>query len=164
MVDLIALTSSSLSHMSRAEPDLHAYNIGRFDLYPHLSLPMVAGGWSLDPEVAFRETFYSGSENIFYAQAVIGRARPKILQSFFNLLKRGCIIGSVYVRRVVESELAPDDFPAYVRVVVPPPDAERIDDLESAAVLQRFVDMRLEFFVNFATHSMGPEGVENTRP
>jgi LPS-assembly protein len=54
--------SSSLSHMSRAEPDLHAYNIGRFDLYPHLSLPMVAGGWSLDPEVAFRETFYSGSE------------------------------------------------------------------------------------------------------
>jgi LPS-assembly protein len=54
--------NSSISHLSRAEPDFHAYNVGRIDFYPHLSMPIVAGGWSLVPEVAFRETFYSGNE------------------------------------------------------------------------------------------------------
>jgi LPS-assembly protein len=54
--------NSSLSHLSRAEPGFHAYNVGRVDFYPHLSLPIVADGWSIVPEVAFRETFYSGSE------------------------------------------------------------------------------------------------------
>ena len=54
--------NSSISHLSRAEPNLHARNVGRIDFYPHLSMPIVGGGWSLIPEVAFRETFYSGSE------------------------------------------------------------------------------------------------------
>ncbi len=54
--------SSSLSHLSRAEPNFHAHNVGRTDIYPHFSLPIVVDGWSLVPEVAFRETFYSGSE------------------------------------------------------------------------------------------------------
>jgi LPS-assembly protein len=54
--------NSSLSHMSRSEPNFHAYNVGRFDMYPHLSLPIVARGWSLVPSVALRETFYTGSE------------------------------------------------------------------------------------------------------
>jgi LPS-assembly protein len=54
--------TSSLSHLSRAEPNFHAYNQGRLDIYPHLSLPITAGGWSIVPEVALRETFYSGSE------------------------------------------------------------------------------------------------------
>ena len=48
---------SSLSYLGRSEPSFHARNMGRFDLYPHLSLPLVAGGWSLVPEVALRETF-----------------------------------------------------------------------------------------------------------
>ncbi|HSZ15589.1 MAG TPA: LPS assembly protein LptD [Terracidiphilus sp.] len=55
--------TSSLSHLSRSEPNFHAYNLGRLDVYPHLSLPLVAAGWSVVPEVALRETFYSGSEN-----------------------------------------------------------------------------------------------------
>lgn len=54
--------NSSLSHLSRAEPLFHAHNVGRTDIYPHVSLPIVAGGWSFVPEAAFRETFYSGSE------------------------------------------------------------------------------------------------------
>lgn len=54
--------NSSLSHLSRSEPDFHAYNLGRFDIYPHLSLPIVAAGWSIVPGVALRETLYSGSE------------------------------------------------------------------------------------------------------
>jgi LPS-assembly protein len=53
---------SSISHLNRAEPNFHARNVGRIDAYPHLSMPVVADGWSIVPEVAFRETFYSGSE------------------------------------------------------------------------------------------------------
>jgi LPS-assembly protein len=53
---------SSLAHLSRSEPDFHAHNEGRYDLYPHIWLPIVAGGWSIVPEAGFRETFYTGSQ------------------------------------------------------------------------------------------------------
>ncbi|HVZ84000.1 MAG TPA: LPS assembly protein LptD [Terracidiphilus sp.] len=53
---------SSLSHLGRAEPDFHAHNVGRVDVYPHVSLPFAAGGWTFVPEAALRETFYSGSQ------------------------------------------------------------------------------------------------------
>ncbi|WP_420238744.1 LPS-assembly protein LptD [Telmatobacter bradus] len=55
--------NSSLSFMDRSEPRFHARNVGRFDLYPHLSLPLKADGWSLTPEVGFRNTTYSISQN-----------------------------------------------------------------------------------------------------
>ena len=60
--------ASSASHLDRAEPGVnggtafHARNVGRVDAYPHLSLPIVAGGWSIVPEAALRATFYSGSQ------------------------------------------------------------------------------------------------------
>ncbi len=54
--------TSSMSHLSRAEPGLHVHNVGRIDIYPHLSLPLVGGGWSVVPTVGLRGTFYSGSE------------------------------------------------------------------------------------------------------
>ena len=41
--------------MSRSEPNFHAYNVGRFDFYPHFALPLVRAGWSLVPAVALRE-------------------------------------------------------------------------------------------------------------
>ena len=53
---------SSISYLGRSESGFHARNMGRFDLYPHLSLPLVAGGWSIVPEVALRDTFYTGSQ------------------------------------------------------------------------------------------------------
>ncbi|KAA6457495.1 LPS-assembly protein LptD [Acidobacteria bacterium AB60] len=53
---------SSLGHLARSEPGFHAHNDGRSDIYPHLSMPLVGGGWSLIPEAAFRVTFYSGSQ------------------------------------------------------------------------------------------------------
>lgn len=53
---------SSISHLGRSEPDFHAHNVGRIDLYPHVSMPIVAGGWSIVPEAAVRETFYSSSQ------------------------------------------------------------------------------------------------------
>ena len=53
---------SSFSYLSRSEPNFHARNVGRFDFYPHLSLPFGAGGWSVVPEAALRDTFYSISQ------------------------------------------------------------------------------------------------------
>jgi LPS-assembly protein len=53
---------SSISHLGRSEPSFHAHNIGRIDVYPHLSMPIVAAGWSIIPEGALRLTLYSGSE------------------------------------------------------------------------------------------------------
>jgi len=53
---------SSLDYLSRSEPHFHARNVGRVDIYPHLSLPLNAAGWSIVPEVALRDTFYTGSQ------------------------------------------------------------------------------------------------------
>jgi LPS-assembly protein len=53
---------SSAGYLGRSEPHLHARNVGRIDFYPHLSLPMSAGGWIVVPEVALRDTFYSISQ------------------------------------------------------------------------------------------------------
>jgi len=55
--------SSSLSYLNRSEPDFHVRNVGRMDVYPHLSLPFSAGGWSFVPEVAYRDTFYTISQS-----------------------------------------------------------------------------------------------------
>jgi LPS-assembly protein len=53
---------SSLSHLARSEPGFHAHNVGRLDIYPHLSMPIVAGGWSIVPQGALRVTYYSGRQ------------------------------------------------------------------------------------------------------
>jgi LPS-assembly protein len=60
---LYAGMGSSLGFLNRAEPDFHARNLGRLDIYPHLALPLHGVGWSLLPEVAMRDTFYSVSEH-----------------------------------------------------------------------------------------------------
>jgi LPS-assembly protein len=54
--------ASSIDHLGRSEPGFHAHNAGRIDLYPHLALPIQAGGWSFVPEGAVRDTFYSSSQ------------------------------------------------------------------------------------------------------
>jgi LPS-assembly protein len=53
---------SSIADLDRAEPNFHARNVGRFDLYPHLEWPLHFGQWSIEPEVALRMTQYSGSQ------------------------------------------------------------------------------------------------------
>jgi len=50
---------SSIGYLGRSEPGFHARNVGRVDFYPHLSLPLVGGGWSVIPEGAVRYTLYS---------------------------------------------------------------------------------------------------------
>ena len=55
--------ASSLNYLSRSEPDFHARNLVRLDIYPHLLLPLAAGGWSLTAQGAFRSTSYTISQN-----------------------------------------------------------------------------------------------------
>jgi LPS-assembly protein len=54
---------SSAAYLSRSEPHFHARNVGRLDLYPHLSMPFQAGGWSVVPEAALRDTVYTISQD-----------------------------------------------------------------------------------------------------
>ncbi|MGH9600425.1 MAG: LPS assembly protein LptD, partial [Terracidiphilus sp.] len=53
---------SSAGFLNRSEPDFHSRNVGRLDVYPHLSLPLSAGGWSFVPEFALRDTYYTISQ------------------------------------------------------------------------------------------------------
>jgi LPS-assembly protein len=53
---------SSLGYLNRSEPDFFVRNVGRMDIYPHLSIPFSAGGWSFYPEVALRDTAYTISQ------------------------------------------------------------------------------------------------------
>ena len=53
---------SSADYITRSEPRFHARNVGRLDLYPHISMPIEAGGWSFIPEAAVRDTYYTGSQ------------------------------------------------------------------------------------------------------
>ena len=109
---------SSIAHLARSEPGLHAHNIGRIDLYPHISVPMVVGGWSIVPEGALRATFYSGSqtpdltganggvptvrhdpEHRMYGEASLD-LRPPALERDFRLAGSNHIL-----RHVIEPEL-----------------------------------------------------------
>ena len=54
--------ASSLGYMGRSEPNFHARNVGRLDLYPHILLPVEAGGWSFSFEGALRDTAYTISQ------------------------------------------------------------------------------------------------------
>jgi LPS-assembly protein len=53
---------SSAAGLSRSEPGYKTGNIGRFDLYPHLELPLHLDGWTLRPEIGARETYYTQSQ------------------------------------------------------------------------------------------------------
>ena len=108
---------SSVAHLGRSEPDFHAHNEGRLDLYPHIWLPIVAGGWSIVPEAAFRETFYTGSQtpdttvtngdvplvsheslNRIYGEAAVD-VRPPVMERDFSLGGSGWTL-----RHVIEPE------------------------------------------------------------
>ncbi len=52
----------SAAGLSRSEPGYQSGEAGRFDLYPHLSLPLHLDGWTLRPEFGARETFYTQSQ------------------------------------------------------------------------------------------------------
>jgi LPS-assembly protein len=54
--------STSVALLNRSEPHLHSQNAGRTDVYPHISVPFHLDGWSVIPEAAVRDTFYTISQ------------------------------------------------------------------------------------------------------
>jgi len=107
---------SSLSYLDRSESGFHVRNLGRFDLYPRLSLPLVGGGWSVVPEVALRETFYTGSQNPDLTGANGGTptvSHDALSRSDFEAsvdvrppaLERDFTIGDHELRHVIEPEI-----------------------------------------------------------
>jgi LPS-assembly protein len=55
---------ASADAMSRSEPGFQTSSgVPRVDFYPHIALPLSAGGWTLRSEAGIRETYYGKSEN-----------------------------------------------------------------------------------------------------
>ena len=110
--------TASGDYLSRSEPHFHARNVGRLDFYPHLSLPLNFDGWSIVPEVALRDTFYTTSQEPDLTGArggtpsishdTLNRAdleasvtvRPPAVERDFNLGSGGGVL-----RHVIEPEL-----------------------------------------------------------
>jgi LPS-assembly protein len=53
---------TSAAGLSRSEPGYKTGNIERLDLYPRFALPLHFDGWTLRPEIAGRETYYTESQ------------------------------------------------------------------------------------------------------
>jgi LPS-assembly protein len=66
--------TGSATGMSRSEPGFETGEVGRFDIYPHLSLPLHFDGWTLWPEVGARETYYTESQIPTSTTPVMGNA------------------------------------------------------------------------------------------
>jgi LPS-assembly protein len=106
---------SSLAYLNRSEPDFHARNVGRFDFYPRLTLPLKADGWNFVVQGALRDTAYSTSQipsanhfiptishsplNRVAAEASVD-IRPPTLERDFELP-----FGHSVLRHVIEPEL-----------------------------------------------------------
>jgi LPS-assembly protein len=63
--------------------------VGRFDLRPTLSLPLVMHGWSVRPELALRETFYT--QQLVPSSGGVGTAESEVIN-------RKAVEGSVEIR------------------------------------------------------------------
>jgi len=76
--------------LSRSEPSFRtAPLVGRFDLRPTLSLPLVLRGWSVRPELALRETFYT--QQLVPSSGGVGVAES-------NVINRKAVEGSIEIR------------------------------------------------------------------
>ena len=53
---------ASLGFLARSEPYYQAHHVGRLDLFPHVSMPWLADGWTFRPTIGLRETAYSHSQ------------------------------------------------------------------------------------------------------
>ena len=85
---------ASMSGLSRSEPGFHTSSLlGRFTFSPDISLPLQFRGWSLRPELALHEGFYSqryvngqASNNPTNRQALDASVelRPPVLEKVFD--------------------------------------------------------------------------------
>ncbi|MGH9615587.1 MAG: LPS-assembly protein LptD [Acidobacteriaceae bacterium] len=54
--------NASFGFLSRSEPYYQSHHVGRLDLFPHISAPWIADGWTIRPTFGLRETGYSHSQ------------------------------------------------------------------------------------------------------
>lgn len=59
---VLAGGEASFGFLSRSEPYYRAHHVGRLDLFPHVSFPWIADGWTFRPTLGLRETTYSHSQ------------------------------------------------------------------------------------------------------
>jgi len=59
---ILAGADAGFGLLSRSEPFYRSHNVGRTDLFPHLSMPWIADGWTFRPTIGVRETLYSHSQ------------------------------------------------------------------------------------------------------
>ncbi|HEX8924846.1 MAG TPA: LPS assembly protein LptD, partial [Terriglobales bacterium] len=82
---------SSVDALARREPDFNTDPVvGRFDVNPHLALPLSWKGWDVRSEIALRDTIYSQSQN-WTSTSLIGVPREASLN-------RGAIEGTIELR------------------------------------------------------------------
>jgi LPS-assembly protein len=120
--------------VSRREPQfVTAALVGRIDVEPRLALPLVYGGWSIRPEVAVRDTYYtqrlatsgvpSSGIGAILDRAVNRRAvetsvelRPPTLSRIFDKPVKGHVLKHTIEPRVIYRNVAGvDNFPAIIR-------------------------------------------------
>ncbi|HVC90558.1 MAG TPA: LPS assembly protein LptD [Acidobacteriaceae bacterium] len=53
---------ASFGILARSEPYYRSHHVARLDLFPHVSLPWIADGWTFRPTLGLRETAYSHSQ------------------------------------------------------------------------------------------------------
>jgi len=88
--------------LSRSEPGFStAALVGRFDLNPSVSLPLMFGGWSLRPELSLRDTSYT-------QQLAAAGGGVKAAQS--DPVNRRALEGTVEVRAPALSRVFAGDF------------------------------------------------------
>ena len=108
---------ASAAGLSRSEPGFQTGEVGRFDLYPHVSMPLLLDGWTLRPEVGTRETFYTqsqlpGSTTPLLGNSTVNRSdleasfelRPPALVRDFKAPALERLFGSD-MRHTIESDL-----------------------------------------------------------
>ncbi|MES2222194.1 MAG: LPS assembly protein LptD [Acidobacteriota bacterium] len=54
----------SFGFLTRSEPYYQSHHVGRLDLFPHVTMPWVSGGWTFRPTLGVRETAYSHSQTL----------------------------------------------------------------------------------------------------
>jgi LPS-assembly protein len=53
---------ASADVLSRSQPYYRTNDVGRVDLFPHISMPWIKDGWTFRPEAGVRQTLYSQSQ------------------------------------------------------------------------------------------------------
>jgi LPS-assembly protein len=82
--------NAAIEGLSRREPNFVTATVGRVDLEPRLSLPLLWKSWSIRPELALRNTYYS-DRLVPGSGGGIGRASP-------NAVNRRALEGSLELR------------------------------------------------------------------